>query len=187
VLPLTATRVLVEATRFSRRPLPVDRLWQDLDALLARRGWSGAERLRAEAATLPMGLPPAADAALPRGVVRAGTAAGALRAASGYGFLRIQAWADRCADAVMRGQPPPGHPAEPRLRGWMDGVFLRALASHPARTPDFFMGLATSVPAAAFARFMSDQASWRDQLRVMAALPPGPFLRALPSRAGLPA
>ena len=100
---------------------------------------------------------------------------------------RIQAWADRCADAVMRGQPPVGHPAEPRLRGWMDGVFLRALASHPGRSPDFFMGLAESVPAAAFARFMSDQASWRDQLRVMAALPPGPFLRALPSRAGLPA
>ena len=50
VLPLTATRVLVEATRFSRRPLPAGRLWQDLDALLARRGWSGAERLRAAVA-----------------------------------------------------------------------------------------------------------------------------------------
>ena len=187
VLPLTPTRVLVEATRFSRQPLPADRLWQDLDALLARRGWSGAERVRAEAATLPMGLPAPAGPALPRGAVRAGTAAGALRAASGYGFLRIQAWADRCADAVMRGQPPVGHPAEPRLRGWMDGVFLRALARHPARTPEFFMRLARAVPAAAFARFMSDQASWRDQLRVMAALPPGPFLRALPARAGLPA
>lgn len=187
VLPLTPNRVLVEATRFSRRPLPAHRLREDLAALLARRGWSGAERLRAEAAILPMGLPPAADASLPRGVVRAGTAAGALRAASGYGFLRIQAWADRCADAVMRGQPPLGHPAEPPLRSWMDGVFLRALASHPARTPDFFMGLANSVPAAAFVRFLSDQAGWRDHLRVMAALPPVPFLRALPARAGLPA
>ena len=90
----------------------------------------------------------------------------------------------------MQGLPPLGHPAEPRLRRWMDRVFLRALANHPERTPEFFLRLALSVPGAAFVRFMSDQASWADHARIMAALPPGPFLQALqgrPQGARLPA
>jgi lycopene beta-cyclase len=189
VLPLSKTQALVEATRFSRRPLGADALSRDLDALLETRGWSGAQVLRSEAAVLPMGLPAPAEPTLPR-VVRAGTAAGALRAASGYGFLRIQAWAERCAQALMQGQPPLGHPAEPRLRQWMDGVFLRALARHPDRSPEFFLRLAASVKAAAFLRFMSDQAGWLDHCRIIAALPPGPFLRALRSQplgSGVPA
>ncbi len=181
VLPLSPTRVLVEATRFSSQPLSAAALSTDLDALIASRGWRDAPVLRSEYAALPMGLPvvPKSDA-LP-GVVRAGTAAGALRAASGYGFLRIQAWAERCAEAIARTGRAVEHPAEPRLRGWMDAVFLNALIANPDRAPDFFLRLARLQPSAAFARFMSDQATAADVLRVVTALPPGPFLRALRS------
>ena len=190
VLALSATQALVEVTRFSTQPVGASELAPDLDALLEARGWSQAQVLRRESAILPMGLPAAASAGIVRGVVSAGIGAGALRAATGYGFLRIQAWAERCAEALMRGGPPLGHPAEPRLRGWMDGVFLRALANHPERAPEFFMRLGTTVPAPAFVRFMSDQAGWADHARIVAALPPGPFLQALqarPLRARLPA
>lgn len=179
VLPLSPTRALVEATRFSAQPLGAGVLAADLGALLSARGWSQAEVIRSEAARLPMGLPRAGEDAGPAGVVRAGMAAGALRAASGYGFQRIQAWAERCANAVMAGGAPVGHPAEPRLRAWMDRVFLQALVTAPARTPDFFMGLASTVPGPAFVRFMSDRAGWGDHARVIAGLPPGPFLRAM--------
>ena len=80
VLPLTPTRVLVEATRFATRPLGADVLAADLDALVAARGWARATVLRTERAVLPMGLPRAPADAAPRGVVLAGTAGGALRA-----------------------------------------------------------------------------------------------------------
>lgn len=182
VLPLSRTRVLVEATRFSRQPLSAATMSSDLDALLASRGWREAPVLRSEYAVLPMGLPLTPDTDALPGVVRAGTAAGALRAASGYGFLRIQAWADRCAEAIARTGKPLGHPEEPRLRRWMDAVFLNALIANPERAPDFFLRLARLQPSAAFARFMSDQATAADVLRVITALPAGPFLRAL--RAG---
>lgn len=182
LLPQSRTRALVEVTRFSTQPLGEAELAPELDALLEDRGWSQAQVLRQEAAILPMGLPPVSGAGDLPGIVRAGMGAGALRAASGYGFLRIQAWAERCAAAVMQGRPAVGHPAEPRLRRWMDAVFLRALARHPERTPEFFMKLATSVPGPAFVRFMSDQAGWADHARIIAALPAGPFMQALPSR-----
>ena len=179
VLPLSPTRVLVEVTRFSARPIGADLLALDLDALVAARGWGRARVLRTEQAVLPMGLPPPSRDEAIAGVVLAGTQAGALRAASGYGFLRIQAWAERCAEALARDGRPVGHPHEPWLRERMDAVFLRALAANPARAPDFFLRLAGIVPAAAFVRFLSDQAGVADLARIVAALPPGPFLRAL--------
>ncbi len=179
VLPLSPHHALVEATRFSARPVDQTVLAHDLDQLLSARDWSSAEVLRTEAAVLPMGLP-APDLAEPMpGVVRAGSGAGALRAASGFGFVRIQAWAERCARELLHGRAPVGHPAEPRVRGWMDQVFLRALARHPERSPEFFRRLAASVPGETFVRFMSDQGGWLDHARVIAALPPGPFLQAM--------
>ena len=181
-LPLSPTRALVEVTRFSAFPLAAAELACDLDALLEARGWSQAEVLRSESAVLPMGLPAAAGNTTVRGVVNAGIGGGALRAASGYGFLRIQAWAERCADALMQGLPPVGHPPEPVLRRWMDQIFLDALAGHPERTPEFFLALASSVPGVAFVRFMSDRASWTDHALIIAALPPGPFLHASRTR-----
>jgi len=179
VLPLSPTQVLVEATRFCTQPVGPDVLAADLDALVAARGWAGAPVVRTEQAVLPMGLPAASPAQAIPGVVLAGTTAGALRAASGYGFLRIQAWAERCAQALARDGRPVGHPDEPRLRQWMDGVFLRALAANPARAPEFFMRLAGIVPATVLVRFLSDQAGVADLARIVAALPPWPFLQAL--------
>ena len=183
VLPLSPRRVLVEITRFARGAHGPASLAGDLEALLAARGWASARVCREEHAVLPMGLPEDTGAAHVAGVVRAGTAAGALRAASGYGFLRIQRWAERCTDAIAAGRAPLGHPPEPALRRWMDGVFLRALAAEPERAPEFFLKLAARVPGAALVRFLSDEARPADLLRVIAALPPAPFLRALPTRA----
>ncbi|MCY7313052.1 MAG: FAD-binding protein [Pseudoxanthomonas sp.] len=179
VLPLSPTHALVESTRFSTHAVGQTQLCADLDQLLAARGWSQAEVLRAEGAVLPMGLPAAHVSEPTPGVVHAGQGAGALRAASGFGFLRIQAWADRCTRALLQGNAPVGHPPEPKLRGWMDQVFLRALAQHPERSAEFFLRLAESVPGEAFVRFMSDQGGWRDYARIVTALPPGPFLQAL--------
>lgn len=190
VLALSATRALVEATRFSTQPIGAAELMPDLEVLLDARGWSHAEVLRRESAVLPMGLPAPTGAGTVPGMVSAGIGGGALRAASGYGFLRIQGWADACADALLQGRPPVGHPAEPTLRRWMDRLFLQVLASHPERSPEFFLRLAAAVPGPAFVRFMSDQAGWADHARIIAALPPGPFLQALqarPLRTRLPA
>ena len=177
VLPLTRRRALVEVTRFAKLPLPRSALASDLDLLIAKRGWGTALALRQEYAVLPMGLPPTAK--LPAGAVRAGVGGGALRAATGYGFLRIRAWAKLCAASLSGGGTVLGHPPEPRLRRWMDALFLQVLRREPERAPELFLRLARGVSGATFVRFMSDCAGVSDYARVIAALPPSPFLRAL--------
>jgi lycopene beta-cyclase len=180
-LPLGPTRALVEWTRFSLAPVPLATLDAELDAELVRVGLADARVIRREGGILPMGTLGAARDA-PPGVVFAGNSGGALRAASGYGFLRIQNWALACANRVQRGEPPVGHPAEPWLRRSMDRIFLQAVHADLERTPDYFLALARGVPAAGLVRFLSDAARLTDYARLIVSLPTVPFLRQLAPR-----
>ena len=179
-LPLTKRRALMEWTVFARTPRAPETLRPCLDTALARAGLSGARILRTERGVLPMG---AVAAPSPSGsrIVKAGAGGGAVRAATGYAFQRIQRWAQACADEIAAGRAPIGHPPEPALRAFMDKVFLKTLARAPQRGGAYFMALARHVPPAALVRFMSDEAGPADLARVVAALPPGPFLAALPA------
>ncbi|QNE47415.1 hypothetical protein F1C58_11225 [Glaciihabitans sp. INWT7] len=177
-LPLGRTRALVEWTRFSSSPVPTVTLRAELDAELSRLGLAGAHVIRREGGVLPMGILGGLPES-PRGVVFAGNSGGALRAASGYGFLRIQRWARACAEALERGGPPIGHPSEPILRRSMDRIFLQAVRADLERTPDYFLALARGVPAAGLVRFLSDAARLTDYAALIASLPTLPFLRQL--------
>jgi lycopene beta-cyclase len=176
VLPLGEDRVLVEVTRFAVPGLELSVLQADLDAALAHRGWSDAPVLRRETGRLPMGLP---NLRAPASTwVRAGTVGGSLRAATGYGFRRTQAWAQQCSERYRREGSVMAHPAEPGWRHWMDLTFLRALRRQPALGPQMFARMAAALGGEGFARFMTDSAGFDDWRRVVAALPPAPLLRA---------
>ena len=177
-LPLDEHRALVEWTRFARSPVPFDVLAAELGSELARLGLGRARVIRREQGVLAMGG--ATPGPIPiAGVHLAGVGGGALRAASGYGFLRMQNWARMCAARLDRGEPAIGHPPEPWLRRSMDRLFLQAVRTDPERTPEYFMALAGGVSAPSLVRFLSDGARPDDYLRLIAALPTLPFIQQL--------
>lgn len=181
VLPLSPTRALVEWTRFSPAPLPLDEVAAERDAELGALGLGGAVVVREEQGILPMGRVDAPTAPV-AGVALAGNAGGALRDASGYAFLRIQRWATRCAAALARGEAPPAHPREPWVRRQMDRIFLQALRAHPERSADYFIAMATRVPPRRLLRFLTDRATAGDLASIILSLPLLPFLAQLPDR-----
>lgn len=178
VLPFGPRRALVEVTRFSKEPVEPGQMREALEDLLQRRGWRVAAVEREESAVLPMGLPALAPEPLP-GYVRAGTGGGALRAASGYGFQRIQRWATRCCRSLVSGGPPLPQTADPVGRAWMDQHFLRVLRDQPEQAPRVFERMFNRVPGPVLLRFLSDRAGWLDSLRVVGSLPTRPFLAKL--------
>lgn len=187
ILPLDDRRALVEWTRFSETPLSFDEVDAGLRAVLARQGLSGARVVRSERGVLGMGVAPTTEAPI-AGVVVAGNAGGAVRAASGYAFLRIQRWAERCAAALEATGAPVPHPAEPFVRGQMDRIFLQAVRAHPERTAEYFVALAAGCPPHRLVRFLSDQAQPGDYARLITSLPLMPFLtQILPERRPSPA
>lgn len=178
-LPLTPTRRLVEATRFSAGPVTTQQLDADLNAALSRAIPGGRFRIvRRERGFIPMGLPlpaPSGDARW----VYAGTRGGAVRAATGYAFHRMQAWARDCARSVVDRGRVLAHPSPPWSVSSMDRLFLDVLRGHPGLAPGLFMALGERVPPDALVRFLMDRARPSDLLRVVGALPPGPFLQRI--------
>lgn len=180
VLPLSRDEALVEATRFVSTPLPWATLCADLKNIKSRRGWLEASVLDQERARLPMGLARLKNSN--PSWVYAGTVGGGLRAASGYGFMRIQRWAKQCHISLSNQSRPIAHLPEPRFQAWMDTLFLDVLLKEPARVPDLFDALYANAPVDALIRFMSDQSSLLDKLHIIRSLPAGPFLRTMVGR-----
>jgi len=182
LLPLGANRWLVEATVFSPDPGCGKHLPEKLQASLNRIIPDGNFRcLRREKGMIPMGYRlPKADGN--EDWVKAGTAGGAVRAASGYAYRRIQRWSQECARRFTDSGEVIGHPEDSWIQRKMDLLFLKVLRNEPELAPEFFCRLARGISADAMARFMMDRASGLDLLAVVWALPKRPFLRQLFNR-----
>lgn len=180
VLPYSPTRLLVEVTFFARKPPEMSLLEATLAALLVDRGWQDVRVVRREYAVLPMGLPAVTEQ--PGQPPRAGMGGGALRASSGYGFLRIQRWAQQCALHYQVSGEVLGHPKPGFGWRWMDQLFLDVIATSPALAPALFEQLLSRTEPSRFVRFMNDEATLKDCLQVIGCLPKRPFLQVLANR-----
>ncbi len=182
VLPMTATRALVELTVFGIDPLHPEDLAPRLEAAVAERvGESPFRVLRSEHGVLPMGLrnlPVHPD----RSYVRAGLMAGGARSSTGFAFQRIQAWADACAKAVLAGALPIGHAPDPAVLQAMDHLFLKVMRVQPDKAGDLFCSLFGNADSSRVIRFLSGEGGLLDYLAVIAALPPWPFIKQLSSK-----
>jgi lycopene beta-cyclase len=132
-----------------------------------------------EEGNLPMGLPLSASSAVKtkNRIIPWGTPAGAVRASSGYAFSRIQRASETMTQYwSQHHRPDPAVTHESLLLAWMDRVFLRVMARHPERVPEFFTRMFDRVPPEALVRFLESEPRPTDILQVMRALPPVPFL-----------
>ncbi|MEM7493512.1 MAG: lycopene cyclase family protein [Pseudomonadota bacterium] len=182
-LPISAHRALVQTTRFALTRCSPDRLDEEFQSDLNDLIKGPVNLHRRERGCLPMGqteLPQ--DTSLR--IMHAGQAAGALRASSGYGFLRIQAWAETVARDFARERRLVEYRPGSRLERKMDAIFLAALTRSPQAASDWFASLAGNLSGDEFGRFMSQSPSLDLWLKVISALPKAPFVRALLS--GLP-
>ncbi len=176
-LPFSSTHALVEETRFTHHGIASAELQRGLQETLASLP-GNVETLRTESGRLPMKVHcPRND--LPAGFVMAGNGGGAIRASTGYAFLRIQSWASNCAYRVHRGEAPRSHMAEPRWRAAIDRLFLRVLRAQPELGPRLFMAMGKGLSAETLVRFLSDEGRPTDFARVACVLPKTPFLRNL--------
>ena len=182
VLPLSATRALVEFTVFAATPFSPAALAGDLQRALAHRVKGSAYTLRrSEHGILPMGLTglaPAVPSQEPSHV-RVGLFAGAARPATGYAFQRIQRWAAVCGRAMANGGLPMAHPKDPALQAWMDRLFLKVIRHQPELAPELFMALFSGVSSQRAIRFLGENGRFSDRAAMALALPPRPFLRQL--------
>jgi lycopene beta-cyclase len=172
VLPFTAQTALIEDTVFTAGPPDDGARRANIERYVAEflgteiDSCDGEER-----GAIPL------DAARPprptRRVVAVGGAGGAIRASSGYAFLRTQQHARALARAIRFDRPLPALPARTRHRV-LDAALLALLQSGAIRAPQFFSALFRYSDPDALVRFLSDASQPRDEARVLAALLPRP-------------
>jgi lycopene beta-cyclase len=173
VLPSDAHEALVEDTYFSASMLPRARYEDGIASWLERRGAGAFEVLRREVGAIPMVTAPHRALARSR-VVTLGQRSGAAKASSGYAFQFIQRQCDALAEvlASTEARAPLGW-APPRslVATFLDRVMLSFLRASPTRAPEVFVPLFEEVPPEALARFLSEEGTPGDHVRVMAAVP----------------
>jgi len=135
--------------------------------------------LRTESAVLPLRAHPPTRHG--RHIVAIGARGGMVKASTGYAYQRIQ----RDSAAVAASLTRHGHPfAVPPPRGrhrLLDAVLLQVLDRDPAQLELAFSRLFAANPAERVLRFLDEDTGLRDELRLIASLPPAPYLRALAS------
>jgi lycopene beta-cyclase len=176
ILPTTPRRALIEITVFGPDPLDSAELLAELNASIEQKSGGFFTVLRTEHGILPMGMVEE-EQDPDKTYVRVGLTAGGARPSTGYAFQRIQRWASYCASKLASGADPVGHARDPLLLRMMDRLFLRVLRANCQTAPHMFISLFKRVETEQVIRFLSDQGTVMDHVKIVLSLPPQPFLR----------
>ncbi len=172
VLPLSPQRALIEDTYFAPPGFCPPDHRATLTAYLAQRyGIHKTRLLFEEQGALPMDPWFRPRQRSPR-IHPLGSAAGALRPATGYGFIAIQAQCERIVQDLKLGRTPRAITKRSGLVRWMDRIFLLCLSRMPHCSPAIFHALFAHCPPRVLIRFLSEQARFTDCVRVATALLP---------------
>jgi lycopene beta-cyclase len=109
-------------------------------------------------------------------VVPIGTAAGMVKASTGYSFEAVQRWSAAVAADLVAGRPGTRHAVRSQRTKCMDRMFLSFMRRHPDRMPALFLRMFERVPPDAMVRFLSERGTLRDITAVAMALPVLPML-----------
>jgi lycopene beta-cyclase len=111
-------------------------------------------------------------------VLAIGARGGRVRPSTGYAVTRILGDTEAIVASLRSRGHPFAIPADPRRDQVLDAIWLHALATHRADLEPAFLALFAGVPIGSVLRFLDGGSSTGDLLRVVGALPRGPFLRS---------
>ncbi len=180
VLPFSPRKALVEYTLFSATPLPKAEYEAAIRDYLATTLGVGSYRVTAE----EIGAIPMTDHPLPARdgarIINLGTRGGRAKPSTGYAFKRIQQHSARLTAALAAtGHPPADATGDKWQFHLFDTLLLDIMQRRGESTRDIFRDLFERNPIARIFRFLDEQTSWADNLRVMNSVAPGPFMRSI--------
>ncbi len=186
-LPFSDHHMLIESTLISAQVQPQAWYRNAIECWLRDNNIEATEVICEEAGVIPMDTlatePDTATTSEPSEplesgplIATIGVASGAVRRSSGYAFQHIQQQISQLAAGIAQGNMAVPKPISSRLTA-MDEVFNGVLRSRPDLAVSLYMDMARALNGDQFARFMLGQATANDWLRVIAAMPKGPFIK----------
>ncbi len=175
VMPFSSTRALVEYTLFSEELLKEEEYNTGLRNYISEKlNLPGYTILEEETGVIPM-----TDYAFPashHNIINIGTAGGQTKASSGYTFRFIQKHSAAITALLAQGKTP--LVSRSRRFDFYDKTFLSVLASQAVPPHTIFTTLFKKNKPQQVLRFLDNESSLKDELKIISSLPTFPFLKA---------
>lgn len=182
VLPFDKRTALVEYTIFNEHLLAQDEYERSLREYIGKFLCTGAYRIEeTEWGIIPMSDVPTSENPS-RHIVRIGTSGGYTKPSTGYTFQRTQRYLrELVANLETTGLPPVRN--KPVFATWfkscLDSVLLNVLQKNRHPADDVFTKLFSENPASLIFKFMDEDTTIWEDLRVVNTMPKGPFALAV--------
>lgn len=178
VMPFTETKALVEYTLFTKSLLEQ----QDYDGGLKNYINNFLNVANYKITEEEFGIIPMTNHQFPAvngRIINMGTAGGQTKASSGYTFQFIQKHSRRIVDSLVKKKNPfIPLPAGPRRFHFYDSVLLHILANNKLPGDKIFTRLFKKNKPQQVLRFLDNESSYADELKIISSLPTIPFLKA---------
>lgn len=181
VLPTSPTEALVEYTLFSKRVLPKDEYETALKHYIKNNlQISDYEITHTEFGIIPMSLAKFNRNSDPfNRIINIGTAGGYTKASSGYTFQFVQKnTAQIVENLVEQKNPNPQKSFDDKRYEWYDRTLLEVILSGKMEGKDIFSLMFSKRSPEYILKFLGNESTIWDDLKIITALPIGPFMRA---------
>jgi lycopene beta-cyclase len=178
VMPFTPKKALVEYTLFTDKLLKHTQYEDGLRNYIHQHIFKGPYRIADE----EFGMIPMTNYRFPanhNNIINIGTAGGQTKASSGYTFQFIQKNTTAIVDQLIRAGSPFVSPVKGQKRfHFYDSVFLHLLYHKNQMGKSIFADLFKKNKPPQVLRFLDNESSRKDELKIISSLPTWPFLKA---------
>lgn len=176
VMPFSEKKVLVEYTLFSEKLLDNDQYDEGLKKYISEILRIGTYKIsETEFGVIPMTNHkfPLSDG----NIINIGSAGGQTKSSSGYTFRFIQKHSAGIVERLTSGKHPAGKPIN-RKYHFYDSVLLNILYHKTLPGQKIFTALFKKNKPQQVLRFLDNESSLKDELKIISSLPTMPFLKA---------
>jgi lycopene beta-cyclase len=177
VLPFSTTKALVECTIFSDCLAEPTYYEAILGNYIAEKFTRNYRITAKEYGKIPMQLPPKENA-LPNNIIPIGTAAGCIKASTGYSFVRAMMHTKEIISAITNQQVESKRQFKKRFL-FYDALFLNIIQQAPNRMKQIFYKLFKYNTLHTVLLFLDEQTTLWQEALIFLHLPKMPFLNAL--------
>jgi lycopene beta-cyclase len=176
VLPLTATTALVEYTLFTKELLPLEEYDKELKNYI--RSYLGTDDYAVK--EMEFGVIPMTNERFRFAGHgwQIGAAGGQTKASSGYTFQFIQKQSQQIVDYLIGGKSLNSLPDTPKRFRFYDNTLLHILYHNKYPGDKIFTQLFKKNKPQQVLRFMDNESSFKEELKIISSLPTWPFLKA---------
>jgi lycopene beta-cyclase len=181
LLPFKKTRALAEFTVFSDTPLKKKEYKKKIKSYLKKNfGLDRQDYLikRKEYGEIPMDDRPHTPTYASR-IFNLGTVGGFTKPSTGYTFSRVHKYSKACAKQLARGKKPLSPTASEYRFRYYDLLLLRVLATDVPASRKIFRSLFKNSPVDRIFKFLSEETSFTEDLKILSSCHYPPFLKAL--------